>query len=95
MSGDEVRSKTAIDNAGPQRIQMKVTEKPGHRIGLPPRAIAAGALAFGALAVGIIALGALAIGRLTIRRAYIGRLEVDELIIRRTRMKDAQNQPQH
>ena len=47
-----------------------------------------GALALGALAIGAIAIGAVAIGRLAIGRARIRRLEIDDLIVRRLRLKE-------
>lgn len=45
------------------------------------------ALAVGALAFGAMAIGALAIGRMSVGSARFRRLEIDELVVGRVRMK--------
>ena len=46
-----------------------------------------GALAIGAFAIGAVAFGAVAIGRLAVGSAKFRRLEIDELVVGRLRVK--------
>src|SRR5262249_9645169 len=50
-------------------------------------ALAIGAAAFGAIAVGALAIGRLALGRVTVKRARFQALEVDELTVRKLRVR--------
>jgi hypothetical protein len=53
-------------------------------------AMVLGALAVGALAIGAIAIARLAVGGLAIKRARINTPEVDELTVRRLRMREGE-----
>jgi len=61
---------------------------------LPPVSspgVAAAALALGALAIGALAIGALAVGRLEVGRARLRKLEIDDLVVRKLNIVEANN----
>jgi len=51
-------------------------------------ALALGAAAFGAIAIGALAIGRLAIGRVTVKKAHFEALEVDELFLAWSGLRD-------
>jgi hypothetical protein len=91
---------TDEDPVEPEVLPEEIVHwQPGHRRLASPQqnvavrrlalgAVALGAFAVGALAIGALAIGSLAVGRLAVGRARFRRLEVDDLVVRRWRMRD-------